>query len=170
MKRIFFLITFAFFVQAETILPVTLLLPDDVYEEQVLRDQYFYLEGGTAYLVIPSLGLGWRWQRNRSGIDISAETSLAYSLRASASLMVYPKPNLSDQWYFGLGGSGLFAPLLSSQHGPFAGVGPTLSFGKSYQNDNRQRRFFQGTIDLLFDSHAPVRPLPYATLMYGWGF
>ncbi|MDE3045629.1 MAG: hypothetical protein KGJ02_03180 [Verrucomicrobiota bacterium] len=137
--------------------------------DDFVGETYFYVQVGGAYMVMPMVGVGWRGQKDRAGLDISWSNVLITLNRVNASILVYPRPNLAEEWYIGAGGSLISAPKFQTSATPL--VGPGLIIGKSYYNKNGNRRFMQGTLDFLF---APkfhwLTPLPYATLTYGWGF
>lgn len=108
---------------------------------------YFSIGVGPLPVPLPNFGLGYRFQRNHHGFDLSLQAATIVAVtQAKVSLLYdyYFKPNLNSQFYMGLGASasGLFE---NKKHwkkttGSFS---PELMFGKQYQNEAKDLRFLQ---------------------------
>ena len=149
----------------------------DVEFAEPTKDHFFYINMGATYYV-PTVGLGWRGQKGHWGFDCNAKVSwllLPISYQGNAALLYYHRPNPEGQLYAGLGISGM-VPIFGffpSDNRSF--VGPLLIFGKSYSNNNFNRRFWQFNIEAYpnkryrFD-RVKKQIMPVVSFSYGVGF
>lgn len=108
---------------------------------------YFSIGVGPLPLLLPNFGLGYRFQRNHQGADISLQVATIVTITQVKANLIYDyyfKPNLNSQFYLGLGVgvSGLFENKRHWKKST-ACFSPELVFGKQYQNETKDLRFTQ---------------------------
>lgn len=155
--------------------------------EETLK--YFDMGFGPAPIPLPDFGFGFRHQKNKWGYDLNFDLSTIYyvtQVKITPSVLYYNKPNLSSQFYSGLGlATGcLFTNKIShdwdfSENSAFI-IAPELIFGKKYKNENGSDRFFQVNIDWPTYSfqkltsegwaHSNILYVPVVYLKYGVAF
>jgi hypothetical protein len=137
---------------------------------------YATLGVGPLPLPLPTFGLGLRTQTNHHGFDLSLQAATLVEitqLKASALYQHYFKPNLASQFYVG-GGIGTSVLFFDDT---FFLLSPELVFGKQYQNEAQDTRFFQAqisfpTLNLTrhYHYHDDLLLFPAVVLTYGIGF
>jgi hypothetical protein len=149
---------------------------------------YATLGLGPCPIPLPTFGLGYRKQIDHHGFDLSLQGTTVIEMSAlkfSTLYNYYFKPNLSSQFYTGFGlGTGAFF-----NHRTTFFLSPELTFGKQYQNESHDTRFFQAEISFptfSFSKHQgyyrtwedtdsslyrhEVTLFPLVVLTYGIGF
>jgi hypothetical protein len=100
---------------------------------------------------LPNFTIGVRTQKNHFGFDFSADLFTIHyitSLKITPSFLYYPKPKLNSQFYYGVGfTAGELFPDKKFFKKSLTYLSPELIFGKKYQNENNENRFWQLTID-----------------------
>ncbi|MDR2539932.1 MAG: hypothetical protein LBC45_05015 [Chlamydiales bacterium] len=144
-------------VTACLLLPVSFLCANtqEVQEEQqtscccFVENSFGYLNVGVGPLpeLIPSLGIGYRAQKDHHGFDLSgsiAKTWMQTTVRAGILYNYFFKPNLESEFYAGLGiGMKGVREKALPQDNSYVAIYPELVFGKQYKNETNCQRFFQ---------------------------
>jgi hypothetical protein len=133
-----------------------------------------------AGLLLPDCGIGYRFQHNHIGTDISCTLIplfVANIFKITPSFLVHFKPNLQSEWYTGLG-CGFWAcmPMSKDLHlNAHFGFCPELILGKQYLNSNGKVRFIEGRLGIPFLRSFLGDPLdivrqPAISIYYGIAF
>lgn len=135
------------------VLPVSFLCANEEAQNETQNDcccvenAFGYLNVGVGPLpeLVPSLGIGYRVQKDHHGFDLSgsiANTKLDTTTRASVLYNYFFKPNLATEFYAGVGIGIKGQHFKESSNTQFA-VYPEIVFGKQYKNETNCQRFFQ---------------------------
>lgn len=142
-------------------------------EDVSLEFPYVSLGLGPAPIPLPVFGAGYRLQRGHHGFDASVDVATIYTITGLKGTFLYNyyfKPNPKSQFYFGVGPAvGAFFEKHSRVQtaGALAGA-----FGKQYQNETGDTRFFEADIDFpIVTGRKPhLVAFPIVILKYGIGF
>ena len=150
----------------------------EVSTEEPVKNSFGYASLGVKPYIVPNFNLGYRTQNNRVGFDSSVGISAIlfdYPLfTANLTPLFYPNPTVKGaQSYFGLGvtAGALLEHWKVNQVNGY--IGPSFVFGREFLTDQKNRQFFQFSIDALFDIKTPVwsqNPVAAFSFAYGWGF
>jgi hypothetical protein len=149
-------------------------------EKQLINDHYFYgtFGVGPAPIPFPQFGLGFRNQINHGGVDINIKALSAFGVATIASYqtsaLYYFNPNLKSQFYTGIGAS-INCGFEHFGFHNFWAAAPVWIFGKSYLNNEGNRRFFElevKTPSILLSSGSAGKHtfFPFCTFTYGLKF
>ncbi len=133
-------------------------------------DTYAYatLGGITPLLMFPIAGIGTRIQSGHNGFDIGVQGTCFgnfFILKANATYLFYPKPNLQKQFYYGIGAG---IERMEKEKTSFS---PEFVVGKQFTNDTGGRRFFEAQITpYIVDNHGHGTLIPGVIIRYGIGF
>jgi hypothetical protein len=133
---------------------------------------YVSLGLGPAPIPLPVFGAGYRLQRGYHGFDASVDIATIYQVTGLKGTFLYNyyfKPNPKSQFYFGVGPAIGAIFDLDDRHPELAGA-LGFSFGKQYQNDTGDTRFFEADIDFPVVADHHVYAFPIVILKYGIGF
>ena len=143
-------------------------------EEVRVAFPYVSLGLGPAPIPLPVFGAGYRLQRGHHGFDASIDAATIYQitgLKGSVLYNYYFKPNPKSQFYFGVGPA-IGALFEKHRHRVKTGCALEGSFGKQYQNETGDTRFFEADIDfpIVTGRRPNVVLYPVVILKYGVGF
>lgn len=132
---------------------------------------YFSIEGG--YPTLVNLNLGYRTQKDHSGLDVGIGISpiIFYNLSAYgyANYLYYLNPNSHSQYYVGLGsqiGYGGVGKHVFETYRWFAK--PQLLIGKEFRVNGREKHFIQLAAGNYFKHSESQKFNPSVTLSYGF--
>lgn len=122
--------------------------------------------------------LGKRIQSHHHGVDfgIGASTFIIFpsEIYGYCNYLYYPKPDLTSQYYTGLGLKGSYGLLLSHWSGgvPLDGfrVEPHWIIGKEFLTRYQKRNFLQGNFGAFYYSDKGGKTCPIITVTYGFMF
>jgi hypothetical protein len=146
-KAILLIVLFSF------ALNTTMFADSGVEERETLKDSatdiqnsfgYFDIGLGPAPIPLPIFGIGYRSQINHHGVGFSLNTSTIVAVtqvKGNVLYHYYFKPNLKSQFYAG-GGLGV-GSLFGRKERTVFSLSPEFVFGKEYQTETNDRRFFQ---------------------------
>jgi hypothetical protein len=155
-------------------------------KKEKVKKSFGYITTGTGPFpfVVPTFGLGYRYQKNHIGMDISLDASTIYfltSIKITPSTLFYLSPNKREQLYFGIGPNlGVLIPKNNKWLGTCFYFSPALILGRNYQKKGKKNRiyetriewptFFKGKLKKkkLFKNKKLYCPLVY--FKYGMGF
>lgn len=157
-------------------------------EKPSVKDSYGYVDlgAGPAPVPLPIFGIGYRFQSNEHGFNVSLRSSTVViytNVKCGVHYFHYFNPNIDQQFYLGIGPAldGIFKTS-GDRGNSYLIASPELIFGKSYRSDTKARRFFEVSIDFpTFTNKAnrcfegvwkktDVFWFPLVSLHYGWGF
>jgi len=165
----------------------TLFASDPLEEANEILNQYGYVNLGMGPLPfpVPTLGGGYRNQRNRHGLDVNASIVIVAPERVGVKwtgrYLHYFSPNLDRQFYVGGGPavSSIFSCIVRTRWSGL-GVSPEFLFGREYRSSKGGRRFWEVVVDFpTFASNEDIYKwgneghfiyFPYVYAQYGWGF
>lgn len=143
-------------------------LPEEV------SDRYGYFSYGFGFPRLFFLNIGSRIQEGHNGFEYGIGVTplvFIYDVHAFVSYLYYPKPNLNSQFYFGLGLSGGYASLVGGQWKDAEGFfAPGFILGKSYKNDNIEKKFVQVSCAPAGYVKGKFRIVPSISICYGYCF
>lgn len=118
----------------------------NIYYQPEQKEGFPYLDIGAGPLIpLPTVGVGYRTQSIHHGFDMAARFSsiiLVDQFKASALYLYYPKPDLDEEFYIGLGGASFWVFPISKGHSSWGFSGEWV-FGKQFRNARCLRRFWQ---------------------------
>lgn len=116
-----------------------------------IEETYFYADVGAGPLLpLPTVGVGYRSQKEHNGADFAVRAStigLIDQVKASVLYLYYPRPDIEEQYYIGLGAAGFF--FYPAGGGSFFngqstyGCSGEFIFGKQFTKYPDFRRFWQ---------------------------
>ena len=137
----------------------------DTISQDPVRESFLYGAVGAynaLWVPVPSCGLGYRYQYNYVGLDLSIDGDpliFANILRLSSAILFYPKPDSSSEYYAGFSCGGLLINAIglptcstakfSSYINNFFFL-PELVAGYQYKKSSGKNRFIE------FDIGAPI--------------
>jgi hypothetical protein len=156
-----------------------------IKKENVKKSFGFVTTGtGPFPFVVPTLGLGYRYQKNHIGVDISLDASTIYlltSIKITPSTLFYLSPDKNEQLYLGIGPNlGILIPKNNKWLGTCFYFSPTLILGRNYQKKGKKNRIYETRVEWptlfkgklkrkkLFKNKKLYCPLVY--FKYGIGF
>ena len=155
-------------------------------KKENVKKSFGYLTTGTGPFpfVVPTFGLGYRYQYNYIGADLSLEASTIYfltSIKITPSALFYLSPNKNEQLYFGIGPNfGFLIPKNNNRFGTCFYFSPALIFGRNSKKTEQKNRLYETRIEWptllkgklkkkkFFKNKKLYYPLVY--FKYGMGF
>lgn len=129
---------------------------------------YATLGGIAPIFMFPIAGLGFRAQSGHNGFDIGVQgTGIGnfYLLKANATYLFYPKPNLQKQFYYGIGAG---VEQLKKEKTLFS---PEFVVGKQFTSDTGGKRFFEAQVTpYVVNKRGRGEFVPGVIIRYGIGF
>jgi len=136
-------------------------------EKSAVDKSFFYWSVGAGshsnikFIPLPGIGLGYRYQHNYIGFDISADAGILPALgslmfKLSPALLVYPYPDDTSEYYCGLscGICFFYQPhVYRSGSNNTIGLLPELVAGYQFQTDSGREYFveFRPGLSLILD-------------------
>lgn len=164
----------------------TLFASDSLEEAKEILNQYGYVNLGLGPLPfpVPTLGGGYRRQRNQHGLDLNASAVIVAPERVGVKwagrYLHYFSPNLDRQFYLGAGPSISSIFVYGGARWSGLGVSPEFLFGREYRTYKGKTRFWEVVVDFpTYASNDNVYKwgndghfiyFPYVYAQYGWGF
>lgn len=159
-------------------------VPCEIIPQEVNQDfGYISLGLGPFPVPVPTFTGGFRYQAGHHGFDTSLQVATLIELtqlKANLLYHYYPKPCLRSQAYYGVG---VGPSVVFGRHDKTGFlISPEFVFGKQYQNESDDIRFFQAQVSFPTFGHAEAfgsrhhhgfRHLtwfPLVIISYGWGF
>lgn len=161
-------------------------LPIEGPSENTNRYGYVNFGLGPLPFPVPTLGGGYRIQKNRHGLDLNASAVIVaperVGVKFASRYLHYFDPSLKrPQWYVGIGPQ--ISPILYYDGMLWAGLGisPEILLGREHFSSKGGKRFWEIVIDFpTFSSNLDdvykcgtsgnVLYFPYIFAQYGWGF
>lgn len=135
------------------------------------HDNYWYVSGGLA-AIVPKVSLGYRFQREKFGSDISfTEATIPpefFSQALQLNQVFYPSPNINSEWYIGVSeGVHYFFGKYPVGVGWDASVGMVV--GYQFKPKERRRHFIEGKlgVPIRISLQAAKYPVPIPSISYG---
>ena len=162
-------------------------------ESIFVSDPYVFVGVGPIPLPGINLGGGYRLQKNMHGFDVKLSTMPRIYYKGALKYLVFPKPSLKKEYYFGLGGAYTYVEQSFIYKAPSPQVfSSELVLGKRYTTKNNNKRFLElcfaiphtvrykkdksyydyNTSTWIDDETTKykVSYMPFITLDYGWIF
>ena len=145
-----------------------------------MTNSYGYFSYGFGLPELFDANIGYRCQRNHNGFDIGLGVTplvAVYDAHAYLNYLIYPSP-ACNQSYVGLGVYGGAAYVadhkIKSLNDVPLFIAPSLTLGKEFHNDAKDRRFIQATIlpvsYVHHRNHKGWHFAPAIKIAYGFGF
>lgn len=140
--------------------------------------QFGYMSVGVGPLpvLLPAFAGGYRTQSGHHGADLSLQVSTVVAftqVKANLLYHYYFKPNTTSEFYVGAGVGPSYLFGRTKEH---LLISPEVVFGKQYQTDTKDPRFFQIQLSFptfAFRAHDPqchIFYFPLVIFSYGIGF
>lgn len=151
-------------------------------------NQYGYMNFGLGPLPfpVPTLGGGYRIQKDRHGLDLNASFVIVaperVGMKFSSRYLHYFSSSLErPQWYMGIGPQ--ISPIFKYDGMRWAGLGvsPEFLLGREHFSNKGGKRFWEIVVDFptfasniddiyKWGTSGNVLYFPYIFVQYGWGF
>lgn len=154
-------------------------------ERSLQKKQFGYVDLGVTLsavsypYLLPMFGGGYRYQNGYHGCDINLHLStvmIETSIKGAIDYLYYPKPDISNQYYVGLGAAFIENINIFYCVSYRNALAPELIFGKEYLSGKNKPRFLQVSLMCPFEYdsyHSHVyffQRGPEISFSYGWGF
>ncbi|NGX50469.1 MAG: hypothetical protein K1060chlam2_00315 [Chlamydiae bacterium] len=152
------------------LLSATTLFANEEKSPNEVHDTRGYFSIGVGFPSIISLDLGTRIQHNHNGFDVGIGVTpliLIIEGHLYANYLLFPKPNLDSQYYFGIGAKVGVGALTYKWNKHLGYVTPQILIGKEYLMEKNEKRFIQASLGGAYFTTKGNKFLPTLQVSYG---